>query len=325
MVNSFELPFSEYLAINGNYDSEYLSTGLASLGYFDNWNLDTKDLNGTRLSIVESNRDSLLDPSSFKTGYKTYSFMYRLPTGIFNCIKPLGPNHEVKISFERAPSELSLIAEKAENENPLKGKSIELRNVFCKTKYISSQYLRDQIRQNETQDYKFDEISVYQKNLPIGEISIRIQNIIGGQTPNYIFAGIVPAKAFHPDETKSLTKFGHYGVEEFSFTVNGQIVNGFPLSSVNENPFEVYEAFLETTCRKFNTNASNVIAPYDFKMMHYIYAYKFEEKSDGWIGVTMKLKQAFMENHILGLILYVCEKNSFYFSNLDFTRRCHQN
>ena len=284
----------------GNFDPEYLSCGLAGNGYFDSWTLGSAELNSTRLQIIQSNRDSLLDPSCFPSGYKTYTFFYKPLVGFFNCIKPLATNHEVKITFERAPSDLALIATKIDAENPLQGKSIEINNAFCKSRYITSQYLRETIDEDNIQ-YNFDELSVFQKNLPTGEVSIRLDNIIGGQTPKYIFAGILPAEALNPDVTRSVTQFKQFGVKEFSFTKDGKPLHGFPLTAAHGSPIEVYEKFIETTNRKCNTGVSTLIAPFDFKNMHYIYAHKFEDtKESSWIGVSIKLTKAFNENYCLG-------------------------
>ena len=287
----------------GNYDPNYLSSGFRANGYFDSWNLSTAELSkGDRLKVVKHQRAPLLDASSFPTGFKTYQFIFRPPIGIFNCLKPLAPGHEVKLTFERATSEAALLSEDKDNINPLEGKSIDIRNPYIKANYSSSQYLRDLVKNEHIQEYHYDELSVYQKNLPTGEKSIRLTNIIGGQTPNYIFAGIIPTNALNPDKNICLTEFAQCGVVEFSFTFNGQNINGFPLCAYNQTPIEVYENFLTVTNRKYNNNCMNSIGPFDFKLMHNIYGYKFSSQNteSGWIGINLKLAKEFQENHVIG-------------------------
>ena len=65
---------------------------------------------------------------------------------------------------------------------------------------------------------------------------------------------------------------------------------------------------MSTTKRKYRTSSPSLISPYDFKLMHHIFAYKFESESTetGWLGVNMKLKKAFSENHCL--IIWTCSE-----------------
>ena len=287
----------------GNYNADYLQSGLRANGYFDSWNLSTAEIT-PRLDLVKAQRESLLNKSSFPTGFKTYQFIFRPLTGIFNCLKPLATNHELKLIFERAPSEAALVAEKSGTVNPLKGKSLEIKNAYVKSKFFTSMYLRNTISEHDDQIYEYDEICVYQKNIPIGEKSIRLPNIIGGETPNYIFAGILPASALNSDKEISMTEFKLLGVEEFAFTLNGQNLSGFPVMAQNGTPIEIYENYLKVTNRKYNNQCASVMGPHDFKMMHCIYACKFDNQNleSGWIGVNMKLSDGFDKNHVLGTI-----------------------
>ena len=322
--SSFEYPLAEYICVFGNYNADYLGAGLRANGYFDSWNLSTAEV-ATRIKLVEAQRESLLNKSSFPTGFKTYQLIFRPMTGIFNCLKPLAANHEVKLSFERAPSEAALVSAKSGTDNPLKGKTLDIKNAYVKSKYLTSMYLRNTISEHDDQIYEYDEISVYQKSIPTGEKSIRLPNIIGGQTPNYIFAGILPASALNPDKEICMTEFKLLGVEEFAFTLNGQNLSGFPLMAKNGSPIEIYENYIRTTNRKYNNSNSSIMGPHDFKMMHCIYAFKFDNQNleSGWIGVNMKLSDSFDQNHVLGKFFSNQYYLNNYFSALDFPRcRC---
>ena len=227
----------------GNYDSDYFSTGFYSAGYFDSWNLNTKDLNQERKNLIKVQRDTLLDSDAASTGNKLFEFLFKPPVGILNCLKPLPPNFEVKLTLDRCVSDIALIALETGTENPRAGKSLTIVNPYLRSRYFSSPYLRKYAEASKLSDltFTYDEVSVVQKNLPNGEKSIRIPNIIGGQTPEFIFAGILPTKALQGDPELSLTKFGQLNIEEFEFTINGQAVNGFPVASEYGSPLQVID------------------------------------------------------------------------------------
>ena len=180
-----------------------------------------------------------------------------------------------------------------------------MKNVFLRSRYISSPYLRNYFSSIEDKpiSYFYDECVVYHKNLPQNETNIRLSNIIGGNTPRYLFAGIIKASALNGDAKLSSTAFKPHGVIEFDLTLNGYSCNGFPITSENGSPTNCYEKFLETTGRKYNTTISEMINPWDFKQFHYIYSHKFEGETtdNGWLGVNLKLATALTDNYVLGM------------------------
>lgn len=297
------MPLVDYIQTYGNFNPGYIRSGLYTTGYFDPWNIDSADLTETsKLTNVESTRRSL---STSSGDMITYNFIFRPPTGILNSTKPLLPKSEVIITFDRAIADIALISKTTVPDDEYVGKVLTLKNVSLTAKYCSSPYLRnyfDPLR-NTAISYKYDECSVYHKNLPTGDTVIRLSNIIGGNTPTYLFAGIIESDALSGNMVKSSCAFKPHGVKEFDLTLNGYSCLGFPLVNINDSPLNVYDTFLRTTNRQFKNNCADQILPSDFQLFHYIYSHKFEGEptETGWIGINLTLKEAYAKNYTLGL------------------------
>ena len=288
----------------GNFNSNYLTSGFYSAGYFDIYNLGTADFidDEDKTTTVTDARATLRNDSP--ANFTKFELLFRPPAGILNSMLPLLTNTEMTISFDRAVSDLSVIAITNNGGADVTGKALELKQVFLKARYYSTPILRnffDSVKDNET-IYNFDEIVVYNKNLPQGETNIRLANIIGGNTPSYLFAGIIDANALAGNNKLSSSCFKRYDVTEFDLTLNGYSCNGFPIISTGGSPLNNYEMFLATTGRKFQTNCGSIIEPMDFRDFHYVYSHKFngEQTENGWIGVNMKLESEYTDNYVLG-------------------------
>ena len=288
----------------GNFVPGYITSGFYPAGYFDEWSLNTSSIEGNQDAIdkISDSRQSYVNSSG---NMVTYDLLFKPPSGILNSDKPLLPKTELVISFDRAGSELALLNKSKDYESPLTGKVIELSNVFLRANYVSSPFLRNYFNQISTRDitYKYDECEVYHKNLPQGSTIIRMSNIIGGNTPSYLFAGIIKSSALNGSFLESSTRFERHGISEFDLTLDGYSVNDFPITSENGSSIMIYEKFLRTTNRKFNNKCAQMMNYSDFKRFHYIYGHKFtgEVTEQGWIGVNLKLEQPFEENMTLGI------------------------
>jgi len=298
----------------GNFNANYIPTGFYTAGYFDIYNVGTADFidDNEKTNSLTASRATLRDDSS--PNFTKFELLFRPPAGILNSMLPLLTNTEMTISFDRAISDLSIISFTENGGTNVTGKALDLKQVFLKARYYSSPFLRnyfDSVKDSET-IYAFDEIVVYNKNLPQGETNIRLSNIIGGNTPSYLFAGIIEAKALAGNNKMSSTCFKRYNVSEFDLTLNGYSCNGFPVISTGGSPINNYDMFLATTGRKFQANCGSIIEPLDFKDFHYIYSHKFnaENSENGWIGVNIKLESEYSENYVLGKIFFA---NKFYF------------
>lgn len=301
----------DYIQTIGNFQSSYIQTGFYASGYYDMWNLNADTIIGDSATLAEvrANRKPIVDDIYAQGATVPYEFLFRPPAGILNSIKPLPPKFEFLISFDRAPSDLGLINAIQSHDEPESGKALELKNVYLKARYYSSPYLRNYFATIEDNDicYNYDECVVYHKNLPQDETNIRLANVIGGNTPKYLFAGIISAKALNGDCSLSSTCFKRNGVKEFDLTLNGYSCNGFPLTSDNGSPLMCYEKYLQTTGRKYQTIMSDMLGPWDFKSFHYLYSHKFEGESSesGWIGINLKLEAPLADNYVLGIIIII--------------------
>ena len=305
-VLSNELPLLDYIQLYGNFNPDYISSSFYPAGYFDSYNLDTVDFEGKadQLSTLEKSRYSFVKSAN---GHTTFDLLFKPPAGILNSSQPLLPKTEMMLSFDRAPAELSLINKTSDYDSPLAGQAIELSHVFMRAEYYSTPKLRNLFSTIATKEisYKYDELSVYQKNLPQGTNIIRLANLIGGNTPQYLFAGVIESDAITGDFLKCSTAFKRHGVKEFDLTLDGYSVHGFPLTSEDNSPIGVYDKFIQTTNRKFDSSCPKQMLIGDFLHFHYIYAHKFEgETSDnGWLGINLKLDlpDGYKENYTQGI------------------------
>ena len=245
-----------------------------------------------------------------------YHFRFKPQNGLLSSLKPLLPGQELTLSFDRATADLSLIgSEQIQDTDPLIGKVLPLKNPYLTAEYITSPFLRNYFDgiKNKSINYFYDEISVYHKSIPQNDTIIRFPNIFGGNTPTYIFAGIISSGALNGSLEKSSTLFKRYNVMEFEITLNGHACNGFPLTNLEKTPLEVYDKFLLTTQRKFKTQCPEQILPGDFSNFHFIFCHHFEGESTetGWVGINLRLAEAYRENFTLGKSLILIFEKKF--------------
>ena len=291
----------------GNFDTSFIESGLYSNGYFDLYNVGTAEYVADNSETIKRSRVSVVDNDEGTD--QLFEFQYSPGVGILNSSTPLVPGCEVKLSFDRANLQLALI-QKTTSELDLT-KKLALTNLYCKARYFSSPYLRTKFQAIQDNDlhYHYDECSVYLKNLPKGETTIRLNNVFGGSTPSHIFCGIIRSEALSGDFKLSATRFQLHDVREIDLTLNGYSVSGFPIQNVNGSALSAYTKWLKTTNRRFNNRCGQQITPVDFKNFHLIYSHAFEgdQTEQGWIGIELKLKKAYDTNYTLGInIIILC-------------------
>lgn len=276
------------------------------MGYFDQWNVSTSDITGDNsgvLATIETSRDAFAKTSDNQ--WAIYDLLFRPPVGILNSVKPLLPKTEMVISFDRAVSDLAMISKTVNGENPLENQVLELENVFLRANYYSSPYLRnyfDTISEKEI-SYRFDETQVLCKNLPQGMKNIRFPNIIGGNTPSYLFAGIIESSALMGNNQLSSTAFKQNNVLELDITLDGVSVSGFPIKTDDGIPVLAFDSYLKATHRSFNNAVSETIPISDFANFHFLYGHRFsgDISQSGWIGCNLKLSEEYETNYCLGI------------------------
>ena len=299
-ISRNELSLIDYLTTIGNFDASFIETGLYSNGYFDLYNVGTTEYLADRSEIIKKSRVSVVDNEDGRD--QIFEFQYSPGVGILNSSKPLVPGCEVKLSFDRANIQLGLI-QKNTNELELP-KKLSLTNLYCKARYFSSPILRTKFKSIQENDlhYRYDECSVYLKNLPKGETNIRLNNVFGGSTPSHIFCGVIKSEALSGDLNLSSTRFELHDVTEIDMTLNGYSVCGYPIQNINGSALSAYTKWLKTTNRKFNNKCGRQISPVDFKNFHFVYSHAFEgdETEQGWVGIELKLRKPYEENYTLG-------------------------
>lgn len=294
--------------MTGNFAPDYLSTANYPMGYFDQWNVGTSDITGANSSVFATIEDARAPfAKTFDDNWAIFDLLFRPPVGILNSTKPLLPKTDMVISFDRAVSDLALISKTADAENPLDNQVIELENVFLRATYYSSPYLRnyfDGIADKEI-SYRYDETQVLCKNIPQGMKTIRFANLLGGNTPSYIFAGVIESSAIMGNHKLSSTAFKQHNVLEFDLTLDGTSVCGFPIKTDDGIPVLAYDSYLKATHRSFNNTVSETIPIRDYANFHFLYGHKFsgDVSQSGWIGCNLKLSKEYEENYCLGMLL----------------------
>ena len=183
---------------------------------------------------------------------------------------------------------------------------IEIKDCYALTEYVSSgniQTFFDKI-QNEPIIYEYEDTEVVIKSLPTDDTTIRIDNIRGGNTPRYLFAGLIPTTQLQGDWAKSCTKFSQYNVTEFNIALNGNSVNGYPMMIKPKSPCYPLSQFNSVTSRLYNVFAGKQFTMQEFQW-NFIWAHKFEAEStsSGWIGIDIKLSEAFTEP--MSLVIWI--------------------
>ena len=142
-------------------------------GYHDLLNLDLDKLEKADTTLKHRKYQGTLN-----NGKRVYDFLFIPNNGFLNSNLPLVNNTELKLSFDRAPLNMSFMAAKTVTET---GDVIKLKDAFAITEYISSDEMRKYFSKIDTSpiSYKFDEIEITLKTLPMNETDIRLDNIKG--------------------------------------------------------------------------------------------------------------------------------------------------
>ena len=249
------------------------------------------------------------DEESGKTRYQ--QFVLNLEGGILNCNQPLLPNTEVKFSFERLPARYALFYEKMTDPKATTldpNKPIDIIDCYLELEYVSSPYLRNLSSQiiERPITYHYDDCQIFMKDLPKGAQTLRVNSLCGGLTPEYIFAGFMPAKCFDPDYIKTSIRFDNPSIQSSCITLNGAPVQGYPISSmIVDNPMQLYSKFLDSI-HKWKKSAASSTLPFtvfaqDFCLLSH--HFEGEQSNEGWIGFDIKFTRATDIDYTFGMNL----------------------
>ena len=138
-----------------------VDTGFYCEGYIDNYNCNAADFTAEGGTTVVLNRQW----GRHKSGNMiTYEFVVIPSYGFLASPDLLVKNCEIKLSFDRAPSEVALLANTAVTTEV--GKTIEIKDCFAMVDYVSSPSMRalyDHIDQSPY-IYQYDDIDIIIKN-----------------------------------------------------------------------------------------------------------------------------------------------------------------
>ena len=242
-----------------------------------------------------------------KTKYR-YDFVLVPNIGFLADSTPLLNDCELKLSFDRAPGSTSLLRLKGTDDAPY----LEIKGCHAVTEWVSSPNMVEYFEKIDDNPiiYKFDEVEVLCKPLPMNDRIIRLDNIKRGDIPKYIFAGIIPTESLNGDELKSSTNFACHNVEELNLTLNGNSVNGYPISVESCSDTNVLYQFNETLGRLHNNGCGHGLKKAHFQS-NFIWAHCFEAQttSNGWIEMEIKLKTAFATSHTM--VVWIISEASF--------------
>ena len=217
--------------------------------------------------------------------------------------KPLPPGVELQLSFERLISDFSVI--NVTEQDPMKGKILELKNVFATVEYVSSEALRNYADRLSSTPIPFiyDECTVLYKALPLNDQQIRLENIRGGNTPDFVFIGIIETEKISGSTKQSSIEFKSSHIKEFNLTLNGSSCLGFPLKIDNKFPIWQFLKFHDTLGSMNNSTSANQFSLSEFKDLA-LFSHKFEgeDATQGWLGVSLTLNESsgFTTPHTLG-------------------------
>ena len=300
----------------GNYEIGYIHSVYCSEGWYDTFIYEDQD-DAHKKPLVDHRRECI---PKIGTNY-VYEFIMIPNDPFLNENQPLPPGVELQLSFDRLTAEFSTYNLSSKTDE-LKGKTLKLKNVYAQAEYITSTALRqyaDSI-ENSPAKFKYDECSVMYKALPTGDQSIRLENIKGGKTPDYLFIGIMKTAALNGKTDEASLKFKCHNIKDINLTLNGNSCTGFPMKINNNYPIEPYFKYYDVLGKLQNNNISTQMTMKQFQN-NMIHAHKFEGEDcdQGWLSVSLSTKSntGFAAGYTLGKPSYNFSLNILTFSFMD--------
>ena len=283
---------TNYLWKLGCFDPNLIESGYMVEGYFDNLNLTAREMKLTEAGEIVDKR---------RTGCNTannivrHEFAFTPNFGFLASPEYLINNCELKLSFDRSNWQTSLLEYDTVTDAC---NYLEIKDCVAIAEYKSSPAHRNYFNQIEKSPivYTYDECECIIKSMPINESEISFHNLRGGPTPDYVFIGILSEKQIYGDASISSTRFTDRNVTEMDITFDGSSVCGYPLQITQGSPVYPLHKFLDVTGRLYDSSCGNTL---DFNkyIFNWLWSHKFEVKttSNGWLGVKVRLSDAFDE------------------------------
>ena len=292
---SGEYFLQDYLYKNTNFNQATLKTVYSVEGYHDEYNVGNALLqsNEEKIGVIEARRHGIEVDATDKK-YR-YEFAMTPQSGFLSNPDVLVRDAELSLRFDRAVPKIAFVGAKADVTGVTLD-AVEIEDCYMLADYVMSEKLRRQFESITTTPfvYEYDRCDVITKTISQGETHIRLDGIRGGNTPNYVFAGIIDKEAYDGTLTKSSTGFKAHGVEWMNITLNGVSVNGYPIMVKNEDAIFPLYKFLDTIQKIDDIATGDSFTPVAFDF-NYLWSHAFEGElvSSGWLGIEFKVKTPF--------------------------------
>ena len=287
----------DYITKIANFDGSMIDTGFYTEGYIDNYNCNAADFAAEGGSAVVLNRQWGRHTTE---NMITYEFIIIPSHGFLASPDLLIKNCEIKLSFDRAPSDVAILNNKAVTTQV--GKTIEIKDCYAMVDYVSSPDMRtlyDHVDQAPF-IYKYDDLDIIVKNIPENQLDVRFDNLRGGQIPDYLFIGLIPKSSLGGDKQLSSTGFRHSNVTEMNISFNGNSVNGYPMNISKKSVIYPLQKFLDVTGSLYNQTCSKTLTGPEFEY-NFLWSHKFEAEmtDEGWIGINLTFDEIPTEQMVL--------------------------
>ena len=302
----------------GNFNGHMLHTCFNTEGYYDHFNSDSTEFATAGGTKVKHHRQY----AGTKIGDKIrYEFTLCPNLGFLASPDLLMKDCELKLTFDRADVQNALIQCGAVTNECTE---LEIQDCVAVTEYVSSPGLRQYFERIDTTPivYEYDDCDVILKSIPNNVTTVRFDNLRGGNVPDYMFAAVIPQSCLNGDFSKSSTYFHRHGVSEVNFTLNGNSVNGYPLSINNGSPIYPMQKFFDATNRFYNVNCGQSFDTAGFKY-NFIWSHKFEGEitGQGWLGCDLKLDAAYEE--AMTLVVWIINSTAITIDKFHQIERLH--
>ena len=298
---------AEYMSKIGNFDFNLLHTGFQTEGYFYDPYFDDGDL----IAADATNKNWVSKRVNCSTKHDTkqrYEFAFVPNNGFLCSPELLMKDCELKLSFDRANPKIAL----TKIHNSTAPTKIDIVDCYAITEYVSSPGIRSFFNtiENMPITYEYEEMEVLVKGLPTGTTTIQIDNIRGGNVPNYMFVGLIPSANLQGVYDKGATSFKQHNVEELNITLSGNSVSGYPIKIAHGSPVFPLHKFLDSTGRLYNVFSGKAPSYTMFQQFMWIWAHKFEAEmtSQGWIGINLKLSTEFTAQ--MSMVIWIISPNA---------------
>ena len=280
-----------------NYNVDYYTSGCNAFGVFDSANITTDIIttNASTFSKVLAARDGLGNDY-------TYEVVIPIDGSIFSSNMALPNNTPMDISFERAPSKLSLLKTEEFSISSTFDTVLSLEDAYLIVPYTIYPETNGMDQINRDAQITFDDYVISRFNVPVDSPNVRMPNLLSGGLPSKLFFRLMSLNSYTGNYDSSTTLFQRHKLKKVTVYVDGNVLTGFPIS-MSENMIAIpYTRFLENTNRYTNPFAGRMITQGEFKAYHFIHSITFDQSLSG--AVTFEFE--FEETPAEPLVLITC-------------------